>query len=170
MICLDKSNYIDFKVYGVTSIKKKYGFRILLTYSDGSTKTIQKAGYKTKREANAERESAITRADGDKEAAILNAEAEKESNIRRAEGVRQAKILEADGEAQAIRQIAEAKAQEVTLVYGAIRKAQPDERLVAIKSLEALEKVADGSANKVFIPFDATKTLASVSAIVEAKN
>jgi len=121
-------------------------------------------------EAEGERQSAITRADGDKEAAILNAEAEKEANIRRAEGVRQAKILEADGEAQAIRQIAEAKAKEVALVYGAIREAKPDERLVAIKSLEALEKVADGAANKVFIPFDATKTLASVSAIVEAKN
>jgi len=121
-------------------------------------------------EAQGERESAITRADGDKEAAILNAEAEKEANIRRAEGVRQAKILEANGEAEAIRQIAEAKAQEVALVFGAIREAKPDDRLVAIKSLEALEKVADGSANKVFIPFDATKTLASVSAMVEAKN
>ena len=121
-------------------------------------------------EAQGERESAITRADGDKEAAILNAEAEKESNIRRAEGVRQAKILEADGEAEAIRRIAEAKAQEVALVYGAIKEAKPDDRLVAIKSLEALERVADGSANKVFIPFDATLTLASISAMVEAKN
>lgn len=121
-------------------------------------------------EAEGERQSAITRADGEKEAAILNAEAEKEANIRKAEGIRQAKILEAHGEAEAIRQIAEAKAQEVSLIYGAIREAKPDDRLVAIKSLEALEKVADGAANKVFIPFDATKTLASVSAMVEAKN
>lgn len=59
MICLDKSNYIDFKVYGVTTIKKKYGFRITLTYSDGTNKTIQKSGYKTKKEANAKREIAI---------------------------------------------------------------------------------------------------------------
>ena len=65
---------------------------------------------------------------------------------------------------------AEAKAQEVALVYGAIKQAKPDETLVAIKSLEALEKVADGAANKIFIPFDATKTLASVSAMVDAKN
>ena len=121
-------------------------------------------------EAEGQRQSAITRADGDKEAAILNAEAEKESNIRRAEGIRQAKILEAEGEAEAIRQIAVAKAQEVSMIYGAIRDAKPDDRLVAIKSLEALEKVAEGPANKVFIPFDATKTLASVSAMVEAKN
>ena len=110
-------------------------------------------------EAEGERQSAITRADGDKEAAILNAEADRESRIRRA-----------TGEAEAIKQVAEAKAQEVALVYGAIREAKPDDRLVAIKSLEALEKVADGAANKVFIPFDATKTLASVSAMVEAKN
>ena len=65
--------------------------------------------------------------------------------------------------------IAEARAKEIELVYGAIKDAKPDDKLVAIKSLEALEKVADGQANKVFIPFDATKTLASVSALFEAK-
>ena len=121
-------------------------------------------------DAEGEKQSAITRAEGDKESRILNAEAEKQSNIRRAEGVKEAKILEATGEAEAIRQVAEAKAREIELVYGAIKEAQPDEKLVAIKSLEALEKVADGQANKVFIPFDATKTLASVSALVESKN
>ena len=66
--------------------------------------------------------------------------------------------------------IADAKAKEVTMVYNAIKDAKPDENLVALKSLEALEEVAKGPANKVFIPFDATKTLASVSAMVEAKN
>ena len=99
----------------------------------------------------------------------MKAEAEKQANIRRAEGVKEAKILEASGESEAIRQIAEAKAKEIELVYGAIRDSRPDDKLVAIKSLEALEKVADGQANKVFIPFDATKTLASVSALFEAK-
>lgn len=120
-------------------------------------------------DAEGERQSSITRAEGEKEAQILRAEAEKQSNIRRAEGVKEAKILEATGESEAIRQIAEAKAREIELVYGAIREAKPDEKLVAIKSLEALEKVADGQANKVFIPFDATKTLASVSALFESK-
>ena len=120
-------------------------------------------------DAEGERQSSITRAEGEKEAQILRAEAEKQSNIRRAEGVKEAKILEATGESEAIRQIAEAKAREIELVYGAIKDAKPDEKLVAIKSLEALEKVADGQANKVFIPFDATKTLASVSALFEAK-
>ena len=116
------------------------------------------------------RQSAITKAEGEKQAAILNAEAEKQSKIIRAEGVKEAKILEATGEADAIRQIAEAKAKEVELVYDAIMNAKPNDKLIALKSLEALEKVADGQANKVFIPFDATQTLASVSAMFEAKN
>ncbi len=120
-------------------------------------------------EAEGDKQSAVTRAEGEKDAAILKAEAEKQANIRRAEGVKEAKILEASGESEAIRQIAEAKAKEIELVYGAIRDSRPDDKLVAIKSLEALEKVADGQANKVFIPFDATKTLASVSALFEAK-
>ncbi len=59
MTYLNESNYIDFKVYGVTKIKKKYGFRIVLIYNDGTTKTIQRSGYITKKEAKAEREKAI---------------------------------------------------------------------------------------------------------------
>lgn len=117
--------------------------------------------------AEGEKESAIRIAEGQREAKILEADAEKESNIKRAEGMRQAKILEATGEAEAIERIAEAKAKEVELVYAAMKNANPDDKLVALKSLESLEKVADGKANKVFIPFDATKTLASLSAIKE---
>lgn len=117
--------------------------------------------------AEGEKESAIRIAEGQKEARILDAEAEKETNIRRAEGIRQAKILEATGEAEAIERIAEAKSKEIEVVYGAIKNSQPDDRLVAIKTLEALEKVADGSANKVFIPFDATKALAGLASLKE---
>ena len=105
-------------------------------------------------ESEAQRQSAITIAEGKKQAAILEAEADKESQIRRAAG-----------EAQAIREVAEAKAKEIQLVYEAIKKADPDEKLVQLKSLEALEEVAKGEANKVFIPFEATNTLASVGAI-----
>ena len=96
-------------------------------------------------ESEAQRQSAIT---------ILEAEADKESQIRRAAG-----------EAQAIREVAEAKAKEIQLVYEAIKKADPDEKLVQLKSLEALKEVAKGEANKVFIPFEATNTLASLGAI-----
>ena len=107
-------------------------------------------------QAEGERQSAITIAEGRKEAAILDAEAEKEAQIRRAAG-----------EAAAIERVAEAKAKEVQMVYDAIKKANPDDKLVQLKSLEALEEVAKGDANKVFIPFEATAALSSLGAMSE---
>ena len=118
-------------------------------------------------QAEGDRQSAITIAEGDKQAKILNAEAEKEANITIAEGYKESKILEAQGEARFIKEVAEAKAREVELVYSAIKNANPDEKLVALKTLESLEKVADGQANKIFIPFEATSTLASFGSIKE---
>lgn len=107
-------------------------------------------------ESEAQRQSAITIAEGKKQAAILEAEADKESQIRRA-----------DGEAQAIKAVAEAKAKEIKMVYEAMKNAAPDDKLVQLKSLEALEEVAKGEANKVFIPFEATSALSSLGAIKE---
>ncbi len=107
-------------------------------------------------EAEAQRQSAITIAEGKKEAAILEAEADKEAAVRRAAG-----------EAQAIKEVAEAKAKEVSMVYEAMKNADPDERLVQLKSLEALQEVAKGNANKIFIPFEATNALSSLGAIKE---
>jgi len=118
-------------------------------------------------QAEGEKQSAITIAEGQKEARILDADADRESEIKRAEGARQSTILQAAGEAEAIEKIAQAKAREIELVYGAIKNANPDDKLVAIKSLEALEKASQGSANKVFIPFDATKALAGLGALKE---
>ncbi len=107
-------------------------------------------------QAEGEKQSAITLAEGRKEAAILDAEAEKEARIRRAAG-----------EAEAIREVAVARAQEIQMVYDSIKKADPDEKLIQIKSLEALQEIAKGDANKVFIPFEATNTLASLGSIKE---
>ncbi len=107
-------------------------------------------------EAEGQRQSAITLAEGKKEAAILEAEADRESQIRRAAG-----------EAEAIRRVAEAKAAEVEMVYAAMMNANPDNTLVQLKSLEALKEVANGDANKVFIPFDATSALGSLGAMTE---
>ena len=59
------------------------------------------------------------------------------------------------------------QAQEIQRVYDAIKQADPDEKLVQLKSLEALEEVAKGDANKVFIPFEATSALSSLGAIKE---
>ena len=107
-------------------------------------------------QAEGERQAAVLKAQGEKDAAILHAEAEKEAEIRRA-----------NGQAEAIRKVAEAKAEEVRLVYGAMMKANPDEKLVQLKSLETLKDVANGEANKVFIPFEATSSLASLGAMKE---
>ena len=107
-------------------------------------------------ESEAQRQSAITIAEGKKQAAILEAEADRESKIRRAAG-----------EAQAIKEVAEAKAKEIQMVYEAMKQAAPDDKLVQLKSLEALQEVAKGDANKVFIPFEATSALASLGAVKE---
>ena len=56
----DKKQYIDFKVYSVTKIKKKYGFRVKLIYDDNSKNIIQKSGFKTQKEANNVRDITIT--------------------------------------------------------------------------------------------------------------
>lgn len=105
-------------------------------------------------EAEAQKQSDITVAEGKKAASILEAEAESESKIRRAAG-----------EAKAITEVAEARAREIQLIYDAMKKADPDERLVQIKSLEALKELAKGDANKIFIPFEATSALSSLGAI-----
>ena len=107
-------------------------------------------------EAEAQKQSAVTIAEGKKAAAILEAEADRESRIRRAAG-----------EAQAIKAVAEAKAEEIAKVYQAIKSANPDDKLVQLKSLEALEEVAKGEANKIFIPFEATSALSSLGAAKE---
>ena len=107
-------------------------------------------------ESEAQKQSDITVAEGKKQAAILEAEADSESQIRRAAG-----------EAKAIKEVAEAKAKEIEMIYGAIMKCAPDDKLVQLKSLETLKEVANGNANKVFIPFDSTSALASLGAIKE---
>lgn len=116
-------------------------------------------------EAEGKRQADITLAEGTKQSTILNAEAERESSIRRAQGIRESKILEAEGNAEAIKKVAEAKAEEIKMVYGAIMAAKPDDKLVAIKSLEALKDVSNGTANKVFIPFDASKAMSALGAL-----
>ena len=107
-------------------------------------------------QAEGEKQSAITIAEGRKEAAILEAEADRESRIRRA-----------TGEAEAIVKVANAKAQEIQMVYESIKNSKPDDKLVQLKSLEALEEIAKGDANKVFIPFEATGALSALGAVKE---
>ena len=119
------------------------------------------------KQMNAERtkRAAILQAEGEKQAAITIAEGQKEAVILEADADRESKIRRAAGEAAAIKEVAAAKALEIQMVYDAIRNANPDEKVIQLKSLEALQEVAKGEANKIFIPFEATASLASLGAI-----
>lgn len=98
--------------------------------------------------AERERREAILRAEGQKKSAILVAEGEKESAILRAEAKKEAAIKEAEGEAEAILKIQSAQAEAIRL----LREANPDKNVLALKGMEAFEKVADGKATKIIIP------------------
>jgi regulator of protease activity HflC (stomatin/prohibitin superfamily) len=98
--------------------------------------------------AEGERESKILRAQADKEAEILRAEAEKQAMILRADAVRQQKILEAQGEAESINLVQQALADSLKK----LNEANPNQQVIALKSLEAFIKAADGKATKIIIP------------------
>ena len=119
------------------------------------------------------------KAEREKRAVILDAEGVKQAAILEAEGQKKARILRAEGEAEAIRQIADAdKFKEYTVaegealaidkVFSAIHEGQPTHDLLAVKYLEALAKIADGQATKIFLPLEATGMLAGIAAIGEA--
>ncbi len=98
--------------------------------------------------AEGEKASKILVAEGHKESQILNAEAEKQAAILRAEAVKEAKIREAEGEAEAILAVQKANADAIRM----INEANPGDAVIAIKSLEAFAKAADGKATKIIIP------------------
>ena len=98
--------------------------------------------------AEGEKNSTILVAEGKKQEMILAAEAEKESAILRAEASRISKIKEAEGEAEAILQIQQATAKGIEM----INNANPGDGVISIKSLEALEKLANGKSTKIIVP------------------
>ena len=100
--------------------------------------------------AEGEKKSTILVAEGKKESAILEAEAEKQSAILRAEAQKEKMIREAEGEAAAILKVQQANADGIRM----IREAGADEKVLQIKSLEALERVAEGESTKIIIPSD----------------
>ncbi|HPF19730.1 MAG TPA: SPFH domain-containing protein [Syntrophomonas sp.] len=100
--------------------------------------------------AEGQKTATILEAEGEKQSAILRAEAVKEAAVRTAEGSRQAKILEAEGEAQAILNVQRAFADSLTM----IKDAGADDKVLAIKSLEAIKQLGEGQATKLIIPAD----------------
>lgn len=112
--------------------------------------------------AEGQKRSQVLIAEGEKEAAILKAQAEKESAILRADAVREAKIREADGEATAIRTVQQAYADSLQM----LNEAAPTEKVLTLKSFEALEKVADGKSTKLIIPSN-MQALAGLAASVK---
>ena len=100
--------------------------------------------------AEGEKRSSILVAEGKKESAIREAEAEKQSAILRAEAQKEKMIREAEGEAEAILKVQQANADGIKM----LKEAGADNAVLQIKSLEALEKVADGQSTKIIIPSD----------------
>ena len=100
--------------------------------------------------AERERRARILDAEGEKRSQILVSEGLKESAILKADAVKETKIREADGEAQAILAVQKAYADALKM----LTEANPSEKVIALKSLEALQKVADGQATKLIIPSD----------------
>ena len=99
-------------------------------------------------QAEGEKKSQILVAEGEKESQILRAEAKKQAQILEAEAVKESKILEATGEAQAIELVQQALAESLVK----LNNANPSERVIQLKSLESLAKVADGKSTKIIIP------------------
>ena len=112
--------------------------------------------------AERERREKILQAEGEKKSSILIAEGEKASAILRAEAARETAIREAEGQAEAILKLNQAEAESIRL----LREAKADQNVIALKSLEAIAKMADGKATKIIVPSnlqDVTSIAASVS-------
>ncbi|MBV4422308.1 SPFH domain-containing protein [Clostridium tyrobutyricum] len=118
-------------------------------------------------QAEGQKQSEIAKAEGMKQAKILQAEAEKEANIRRAEGLRQSQVLEAEGKAVAIEEVAKADAKAIELVNRSIIDSGTDEKVIALKQIEALKEMAKNPANKLILPNESISSLGNMAAIAD---
>ena len=114
-------------------------------------------------QAEGQKKSAILIAEGEKESAILRASAEKEAAILKAEAEKQAAILKADGEAQAILAVQKALADSLEL----LNQKAPNDAVIKLKAIEAMQKVADGKATKIIIPSEMQGLVGLANGIVE---
>ena len=114
-------------------------------------------------QAEGQKKSAILIAEGEKESAILKAAAEKEAAILRAEAERQAAILKAEGEAEAIRAVQQALADSLEM----LNQKAPNDQVIKLKAIEAMQKIADGQATKIIIPSEMQGLVGMANGIVE---
>ena len=114
-------------------------------------------------QAEGQKKSAILIAEGEKESAILKADAEKQAAILRAEAEKQAAILKADGEAQAIRSVQQALADSLEM----LNEKAPNDSVLKLKAIEAMQKVADGQATKIIIPSEMQGLVGLANGITE---
>ena len=114
-------------------------------------------------QAEGQRKSAILIAEGEKEAAILRASAEKEAAILKAEAEKQSAILKAAGEAEAIREVQQALADSLKM----LNEAAPNDSVLKLKAIEAMQRVADGQATKIIIPSEMQGLVGLANGIVE---
>ena len=114
-------------------------------------------------QAEGQKKSAILIAEGEREAAILRADAEKQAAILKAEAEQQAAILKADGEAQAIRAVQEALAESLAM----LNEKAPNDQVLKLKAIEAMQKVADGQATKIIIPSEIQGLVGLANGITE---
>ena len=115
-------------------------------------------------QAEGQKKSAILIAEGEREAAILKADAEKQAAILKAEAEQQAAILKADGEAQAILAVQKALADSLTL----LNESAPNDQVVKLKAIEAMQKIADGKATKIIIPSEMQGLVGLASGLAES--
>ncbi len=113
--------------------------------------------------AERERREKILQAEGEKRSAILIAEGEKESAILRAEAVKEQRIREAEGEGQAILTVQKAQADAIRL----LNEAMPSNQVLALRTMDALAKVADGKATKLIIPAEMQNLAGTLASIKE---
>ena len=114
-------------------------------------------------QAEGQKKSAILIAEGERESAILKADAEKQAAILRAEADRQSAILKAEGEAEAIRQVQQALADSLQM----LNAKAPNDQVIKLKSIEAMQKIADGKATKIIIPSEMQGLVGMANGIVE---
>ncbi|MDK2945180.1 hypothetical protein Y696_01810 [Mesotoga sp. H07pep.5.4] len=118
------------------------------------------------------------KAERTKRAVILEAEGYKQSEITKAEGDKMSAILQAEGQSESIKRVAEAnkfklvaeaegEANAIINVFKAIHEGDPTRDVIAIRYLDALKQIADGKANKVFLPYESSAMLSSLGSMAE---